>query len=244
VLSSNTVRSPCCASQTQPKAVSDSTIQISPGKAKELSVSSGDVVVLIGRRRRAAYARVELLSSKDGKKRRLSCVVPESMARNLRLRQDDAVKVVPLKDDDEAKSERSGDLVLLQAGTNVPALASVTLSPIADSFESLQASEGEMSDEEIQERFVKPYTEDASSALFKLGSIITLVDDNGRRLDFIVSSVELEQAGSGESNKEDEQGTLKESGLFSSSPSVLTNYFADLQRKSNGMTMPSLPGKS
>jgi hypothetical protein len=197
-------------SQTQPKAVSDSTIQISPGKAKELGVSTGDVVVLIGRRRRAAYAKVDLLSSKEAKKRRLACVVPENLARNLRLRQDDAVKVVPLKDDDEAKSERSGDLVLLASGTNVPALASVTLSPITDSFESLQASEGEISDEEIQERFVKPYTEGASSALFKLGSIITLLDDNGRRLDFIVSSVELEQASTGDSDKDKEQGTLKE----------------------------------
>jgi hypothetical protein len=202
-----------------PTAVSDSTVQISTAKAKEMGLKAGDAVVLVGRRRRASYARVEVVDAKELKKlhhhhagssamSKKPCVVPENLARNLRLRQDDTVKIVPLTDDDEsAKADRSGDLQLLSRGTRVPALASVTFSPVAESLESLQASEGDVSDEEIQERFIGPYTEDSASALIKLGSIVTMVDDNGKRLDLVVTGAELEEEeGRGDTEK-DSPGT-------------------------------------
>ena len=158
-------------------------------------------------------------SSSKSKSTKLHCVVPENLAKNLRLRQDDAVKVVPLgkggggatddaeDDDPTAPSERSGDLVLLDS-SKVPVVTSVTLSPLTDSLEALQASEGgELSDEELQERFVKLYTEGATKALFKRGHILTLLDENGRHLDFVVSHVELEGEDSGKATENGEEGT-------------------------------------
>lgn len=184
------------------------------------------MVVLVGRRRRASYATIAVLdapskqaSSSKSKSTKLHCVVPENLAKNLRLRQDDAVKVVPLgkggggatddaeDDDPTAPSERSGDLVLLDS-SKVPVVTSVTLSPLTDSLEALQASEGgEFSDEELQDRFVKLYTEGATKALFKRGHILTLLDENGRHLDFVVSHVELEGEDSGKPTENGEEGT-------------------------------------
>jgi hypothetical protein len=184
-----------------------------------MGLKAGDPVVLVGRRRRASYARIKVVDAKELNKlhhhhagssamSKKPCVVPENLARNLRLRQDDAVKIVPLTDgDDTSKADRSGDLQLLSSGTKIPALASVTFSPVSESLDSLQASEGEVSDEEIQERFVGPYTEGSSSALIKLGSIVTMVDDGGKRLDFVVTGAEIDEEGGREASKKESRGT-------------------------------------
>lgn len=168
-----------------------------------MNLSAGDDVVLVGRRRRAAYASVEIVKQKKSQ-----CGVSANLAANLRLRNDDTVKVVPLSaaDHDEA---RSGDLVLLLA-KEPPAVTSVTFSPIEDSLESLQASEGgdEISDEELMQRFVTPYTEDGAGALVKRDAVITLTDENGKHLDFIITHVELE-GDSDEKKEEAVEGTTK-----------------------------------
>merc|ERR1712157_323072 len=44
----------------QPTAVSDSAILLSAAKAKELGVSNGEVVAVVGRRRSATYGRVQV----------------------------------------------------------------------------------------------------------------------------------------------------------------------------------------
>ena len=174
---------------------------ISPSKAKELGVKDGDVVVLIGRRRRAAYATVAL---KKGKKS--NCSLTSNLAGNLRLRQDDKVKIATFSEvsDEDA---RSGDLLLLKQ-SSPESVAAATLSPIIDSLQQLQASEGgdEISDDEIKERFLVPYTEGAEDALIKQGHVLTLRDANGKALEFIVDHVEL--AGQEDDNaKADDEGT-------------------------------------
>lgn len=186
-------------------------MSLAPAKAKELNVQTGDVVVVIGRRRRGTLGRVEILSSTSKKSSSSSsknslCTLSKNLASYLRLRQDDKVKVVPLSqaDHDEA---RSGDLVLLQTKT-VDTAASVTFSPIEDSLYSLQASEGgdELSDEEIMERFIQPYTSGTTdgAALIKKGSVLTLVDENGKKLDVMISHVDLQ----GKPEAKDEEGRL------------------------------------
>jgi hypothetical protein len=213
---------------------------LSSTKAKELKVSDGEAVLLVGRRRRAAYARVHVSSKKsksnDGKARDQtktlsSCTVSSNMAANLRLRQGDKVKVVPLfgsqqqqqqqqqlEEEEDANHKnspvtRSGDLLLLKNAQ--PALVkAVTFSPLEDSLKALESSEGgdELVDEEILERFVRPYTAIATAtattsidhtvetttsrglllALVKKGHVVSLRDANGKRLDFMITHMELE----------------------------------------------------
>jgi len=171
----------------QPSVLSDATITISREKAKELGLSNGDVALVIGRRRKATYALVTVKKVKTG-----VCRVSANMAKNLRLRNEDKLKVIPLGSEED--QPRSGDMVLLKY-TSAPKVASVTLSPIEDSLFALEAREGgdELSDDEIMDRFVTPYmTLSDSSAPIKKDSVIILNDDNGRNLEFIVTDVELQ----------------------------------------------------
>ena len=152
--------------------------------------------MLIGRRRKAAYGRVNV--AKKAKKG--ICKVSANLAANLKLRSDDKVKVVPLTGNNDDKS-RSGDLLLLTK-SEVPAVESVTFSPIEDSLEALVAAEGgdEIADEEIEARFVQPYLEGMNGAVLKQGHVIRLMDENGKKLEFMISHVDIQ----GESAEENE----------------------------------------
>lgn len=181
-------------------------MQLSAAKAKELGVSAGDVVVLVGRRRHATYVTVEISAKAGGKK--TMCTMSQNTASNLRLRQDDKVKVVALQKsfEDEGASERSGDLLLVQ---KQPAMIkSVTFSPVEDSLAALTAVEGgdEISDAELQARFLTPYLEgSATAAVLKQGHLIAIRDDNGKRLEFYVSHIDVD--GVVESPEEASEGT-------------------------------------
>ena len=173
--------------QQQATGKGDNIVVLSPSKASELSVKSGENVVLIGRRRCALFAIVKV---KKGKKSK--CIVSPNMASNLRVRNEDKIKVLKMGVDDD--QPLSGDMELLKTSTP-PKVASVTLSPIEDSLSQLEAREGgdEISTEELTDRFVTPYLNlDESSVLLKKGHVLTLTDDAGRRLDFTVSEMELD----------------------------------------------------
>ena len=197
----------------------DCSVQISEAKAKELGVTNGDNVVLVGRRRHATYAKVEI--SKKGKKS--SCTITQNMAYNLRLRQDDKVKLVVLDKayEEESASERSGDLLLLQKQPSP--IQSITFSPIEDSLAGLTALEGGdvIPDSELQERFITPYLEESDGAVLKQGHILILRDENGKRLEFYVSSISLdgEESTEGTAPTDGEDGT-KHSFIF---PHVYSN---------------------
>ncbi|KAL7559734.1 hypothetical protein ACA910_003317 [Epithemia clementina (nom. ined.)] len=176
-------------------AMIDSQVKISPNKAKELGVSKGDIVVMIGRRRKASYARVAI-----AKKSPISrCQIPYNLAKSLRLRNDDKVKIHVLENKDseeestDEKDNRSGDLLLLTK-KEVPTVSAVTFSPIEDSLRSLEASEGgdEISEDEIKSRFVDPYMKGSNGALVKKGTLLIIRDGNSRSLEFMVSHVGLE----------------------------------------------------
>ena len=118
----------------------------------------------------------------------------------------DKVKVCPLETGAEASEERSGDMLLLTKQPDVA--AAVTYAPVEDSYNSLVASEGgdEIDDEELMLRFVGPYfsrdSESAESlAIAKEGHVVTMRDENGKQLDFIVTHVD-----DGEEIDEDEEG--------------------------------------
>lgn len=186
----------------------DNTVIISPAKAKELSLSSKDVVAIIGRRRTASIANVSI--SKRAKSAG-ECIISKNLAKNLRIRDMDKIKVVPIgKDLDEEESERSGDLVLVNSKSRPPVAASITLSPIEDSLARLQSIEldgDEMDEEEIMERFVTPYLnleEDSGKVMFKKGNVLSIADANGVFLDFKVNDIEIENEDA--ETKEDEDG--------------------------------------
>mmetsp|Transcript_40774 Transcript_40774/g.122842 ORF Transcript_40774/g.122842 Transcript_40774/m.122842 type:complete len:725 (-) Transcript_40774:41-2215(-) len=92
-----------------------------------------------------------------------------------------------------------------------PTVASVTLSPIEDSLNTLVASEGgdDIADEEIEERFIAPYLnleEAKKSILLKVGHVITIKDDNGKTLEFMVSRMEVDgMDGEEEADEESEE---------------------------------------
>jgi len=171
-------------------AKTDSSITISAKKAKELNVSNGDVVAIVGRRRRGSYGIVSIKKQTEFK-----CSLSYNLATNLRLRDGDKVKVVPLDNANaDAKEESSGDMILL---TKSPTVASsVTFAPVEDSYNNLVAAEGgdDIEDEELMERFLDNYLNidedgDGSSIAVKAGNVITMKDENGNVLDFIVSHI-------------------------------------------------------
>lgn len=126
------------------------------------------------------------------------------MATNLRLRSGDKLKVIPLGSEED--QPRSGDMVLMNYDSP-PKIASVTFSPILDSLNALEAREGgdELSDDEISERFLTPYLNLAeSTALVKKDAVLTINDDNGRSLDFMVTYVELEDDAPADANEEED----------------------------------------
>jgi transitional endoplasmic reticulum ATPase len=186
-------------------------VVIAPTKAKELGVKTGDIVVIVGRRRRAAYARVAVAKGKKA-----VCTISENLASNLRLRKGDKVKVETLSD--EISDEiRTGDMVLMKRST-APKAASVTFSPVLDSLSALEAGEGgdELSDEEILSRFVTPYLE--TNALLKKGHVLTLRDESNKKLELVITHMEIED----EPIPEDTEGDVESAiaGAVDASTSV------------------------
>lgn len=146
--------------------------------------------MVIGRRRRAAYAQVHVHKTKS----KSTCVVSPNMAMNLRLRNNDKVKVASLTSTSD-EEHVTGDMILFQSSPKP--VTSVTFSPVEDSLASLESSEGgdELSDDEIMQRFVTPYTQvEDNVALIKRGHLVKMTDDNGKSLEFVVTHVELEGA--------------------------------------------------
>jgi transitional endoplasmic reticulum ATPase len=201
-------------------------VVISPSKAKELGVKSGDIVVIIGRRRRATYARVAVAKGKKA-----VCTISENLASNLRIRKGDKVKVEPLSDKSSDET-RTGDMVLLKRST-APKAASVTFSPVLDSLSSLEAGEGgdELSDEEILSRFVTPYLE--SNTLLKKGHLLTLRDENNKKLELIVTHMEIEDEPL-EEEAEDDDDIVIAGAVDASSTSVVVGDGMDRPRVGMG----------
>ena len=215
----------------QPTAESDSSVVISPSKAKELKVKTGDIVLIVGRRRRAAYARVAVAKGKKG-----VCTISENLASNLRVRKGDKIKVEPLTDASSDET-RIGDMVLMKRST-APKAASVTFSPVLDSLSSLAAGEGgdELSDEEILSRFVTPYLE--SNAIVKKGHVLTLRDENNKKLELVVTHMEIEDEPLPEDAEDDDEIAI--AGAVDASASVVVGEGMD--RPLIGMGYESVGG--
>lgn len=183
-----------------------------PKKAQELGVKTGDVVVLIGRRRRATYGRVAISAAASDRapasanKKKASSVgasssvvhLSSTLAHYLRVRLNDKVKVVALSAPDlDLKEPRSGDLKLLQSRTPT-VVETITLSPVEDSYQAVVAAEGgdEISEEELMERWVRPYLETGGGGggLLKTNMVVSLRDEaTGRSLEFLVTHMSLRQ---------------------------------------------------
>mmetsp|Transcript_15302 Transcript_15302/g.36713 ORF Transcript_15302/g.36713 Transcript_15302/m.36713 type:complete len:915 (-) Transcript_15302:146-2890(-) len=191
---------PSKSSAPTASASGDYSLSLSPNKAKELKVSNGDLVAIIGRRRRASYARVQIVKMTSG-----SVKVSSNLASNLRIRDTDKVKVVPLDDAMVEGEEAEHEGYTLGA---IPAAvaASVTFLPVKDSLRNLELREGgdDISDEELLGRFVTPYLDleddNGGDVILKEGHSLVLKDDNGASLEFTVGHVDME----GEDAEEDD----------------------------------------
>lgn len=188
-------------------ASTDYSITISPSKAKELGVKSGEVVGIIGRRRRASYAVVNVAKGSKG-----AVKLSFNLANNLRVRSTDKVKVVPLEQD--SAEESSGDMALLSSQPGVA--HSVTFSPVKDSLHSLELSEGgdEIAEEELIERFVKPYLDVEGSAVLKQGHTIILRDHNNKALEFTVTHLDTEGDANDEEGADEAENDGKKDDLI------------------------------
>jgi len=201
-------------------ATTDSKVTITSKKARELGVSSGDVVGVVGRRRRVTYGVVSIFPKKGPSSS--SCSIAFNLANNLRVREGDSIKVVPLEDSEENRAameeERSGDMLLLCRTAEVA--DNVALAPIEDSLNMLINAEGgdEIEEEELIERFVTPYFDmnNGGGMLVKEGNVVVMRDENGKVLEFIVSSV-----GIGEETEDDEEDECPSAGLVDTSTSIV-----------------------
>jgi len=220
-LLTSTIRSSGISSPN-PTANDDYTVDITPTKAKELNLETGDVVAVIGKRRRVSYAFVNVLSKKKKKK---YAGVSATLSTNLRIRNGDAIKIVPLgrelQEGEELK--RSGDMKLLTVET-APTALSVTMAPVEDSIQNLQAAENdgdEFSDDELSKRFILPYLE-GGRGIVKLGHLVAMKDENGKTLEFLVSSIETEAAEEGEEAVDGDEEDSAISAILDPSSTAIT----------------------
>lgn len=194
-------------SQDISEAAKDCTITISPSKAKELNLKSGQIVGIIGRRRRAAYAIVNIAKGKKS-----SIGLGFNLATNLRVRDTDKVKIVPLgaSSEEDFSFGASGDMALM--GSTPSIASSVTFSPVRDSLHSLELSEGgdELSEDEIMNRFVVPYLdlEDGGNVVLKKGHTLVLRDANKMVLEFTVTHLGMGEGDDEEVAEDDGKSIL------------------------------------
>lgn len=187
-------------SNKMPSASNDYTLTISPSKAKELKVSTGDTIAIIGKRRRASYAKVSVQKMKSG-----SVKMSNNLASNLRVRDTDKVKIVPLHDTVSSGGEENEHESYSLGDQPTAVAAAVTFSPVKDSLHSLELREGgdELSEEELSERFLLPYLnlEDGGEVILKEGHTLELKDENGLMLEFTVGHLDMvgdDEEGEGE----------------------------------------------
>lgn len=191
-------------------ASSDYRLSISSSKAKELQIQSGELVAIIGKRRRASYAKVHILP-KGGAASNDEAKVSRNLATNLRLRSMDKVKIVPLlssssEDNDDGEECESKAYNMGNKPTSIA--SSITFHPLKDSLTSLDYKEGGggdgLSDEEVLERFITPYLnldddDDTDGQVFMTGGhMLTLRDENGFMLEFKIGNLHLEGDEEGE----------------------------------------------
>ena len=181
------------SSSSDVTASSDYTLSISPSKAKELQLKSGDLVAIIGKRRRATYAKVNISKGSSNE----DAIVSRNLATNLRLRTMDKVKIVPLTEQEDEECE-SKSYNLGNKPTSSTIASSITFHPLKDSLTSLDYKEGGggdgLSDEEVMERFITPYLnleDDGDEIFVNGGHMLTLKDENGFLLEFKVGHMDL-----------------------------------------------------
>jgi len=198
-------------SNTPTTALADYTISISSSKAKELNIKNGEIVAIIGRRRRVSYGTALISKMKNG-----SVKLSNNLATNLRVMDTDKVKIVPLNTSDNGEENESESYTLGNPPSDIA--HSVTFAPIRDSLHTLELKErggDEFSDEEISERFVVPYLnmdEDGdgnSVVVLREGHTLVLKDDNGVSLEFMVSHLDLVG-----DDSENEESVVADSGKF------------------------------
>jgi hypothetical protein len=163
-------------------AVSDCYISITQSKAKELQLHQGDLVAIIGKRRRCAYVKVNILTTN---KTTTTGMIPKSsssiqlgrnLANNLHIRNDDKVRILSINEIEQQQEEEdqrqqesttsssSGSYGLGKRPTNVA--KTITLHPIKDTLSNVNNDDEEVSDEELIVRFITPYLDSSSTTDF------------------------------------------------------------------------------
>jgi hypothetical protein len=191
-------------------AHSDSGVVISQAKASELKLKDGDLVAVIGKRRRASYARVDVAPRRGGGMARGVAKIGRNLASNLRVRDDERLRIVtldglPVDVEGGEGGDGNGSYGLGPRPTN--AASSVTFHPLRDSS-SYDADE--MSDEMLADRFVRPYLEGGEEvdgvALLRQGHVLSIADEGGVVMEFTVGHVDVDGKDDDDNEKDGAEG--------------------------------------
>lgn len=198
-------------------ALSDCYITITQSKAHELQLHQGDLVAIIGKRRRCAYVKVNILTDKTTTTKLSSVKIGRNLANNLHIRNDDKVRLISINEIEENEAQQqqqqqkessttgSGSYGLGKRPTIVAKI--VTLHPIKDTMSNVD--DDDVSDEELISRFITPYLDsstddvdnDEDVAIMKEGHVLTLTDENGSVMEFTIGKLDIDH----DENDDDEK---------------------------------------
>ena len=205
-------------------ALSDCYISITQSKARELRLRQGDLAAIMGKRRRCAYVKVNILQTDrtTTTKSSSAVIIGRNLANNLRIRNDDKVRIISVNEIEENENEdqqrQNGSYGLGKRPTIVA--KTVTFRPIKDTMSN---DDDDVSNEELISRFISPYLESSSTddvvndenesvmAIMKEGHVLSLTDDNGNVMEFTIGKLDVDHDENNEDDEEkDETGECSE----------------------------------
>lgn len=214
-------------------ALSDCYISIAQSKARELRLRQGELVGIMGKRRRCAYVKVNILqtdrtttTTTTTTSSSSAVIIGRNLANNLRIRNDDKVRIISVNEIEENENEdqqqQNGSYGLGKRPTIVA--KTVTFHPIKDTMSNnVDDYDDDVSNEELISRFITPYLESSSAddvdndenenvmAIMKEGHVLSLTDDNGNVMEFTIGKLDVDHDENNEDDEEkDETGECSE----------------------------------
>ena len=211
-------------------AISDCYVSITQSKARELQLHQGELVAIIGKRRRCAYVKVNILTdmTTTTTTKSSSVIIGRNLANNLHIRNDDKVRIISvneIEENDEDRQQRRNESSSTTTGSGSYGLGkrptivakTVTFHPIKDTMSNnVDDYDDDVSNEELISRFITPYLDyssavdvdtDENVAIMKEGHVLSLTDENGSVMEFTIGKLDIDHDENDEDDEEkDETG--------------------------------------
>ena len=208
-------------------AISDCYVSITQSKARELQLHQDELVAIIGKRRRCAYVKVNILQTDrttTTTTKSSSVIIGRNLANNLHIRNDDKVRIISvneIEENNEDRQQRRNESSSTTTGSGSYGLGkrptivakTVTFHPIKDTMSNVD--DDDVSNEELISRFITPYLEsstvdvdtDENVAIMKEGHVLSLTDENGSVMEFTIGKLDIDHDENDEDDEEkDETG--------------------------------------